>query len=112
MSVHFDKLKGITEKNQNEMSTNEALQKNRNYYLVRRPYITLLMTFGFSLSLVGFFAHRFVSVPEWWSALYWVIGLFGIVLMTTFLIIVIRNDRKLKITKEIIAQFKENRRKR
>lgn len=115
MSIHLEKLNNSNQRVQDDNARNLEILKHRDYYLSKRPFITLLMTFGFSLALAGFFAHMIVgldALPNWWPALYWVIGLFGILLMTAFLIIVIRNDRKLKITKEIIAEFKAKRRQR
>lgn len=113
MSIHLEKLNSSSQKVQDENAKNIEMEQNRNYYLRKRPLITLGMTFGFSLALAGFFAHMVLgldALPTWWPALYWIIGLFGIIVMTAFLIIVIRNDRKLKITKEVIANFRNKRR--
>lgn len=113
MSIHLDKLNSSNEKVLNDNEKNKQIEANRNYYLAKRPFLTLGMTFGFTSSMAGFFSQFLLGadkLPDWWPALWWLIGLLGLVIMATFLVIVIRNDRKLKVTKEVIQEFRQKRR--
>lgn len=86
--------------NIDEQEKAEALKKKQYRYLSsRRKQFTWVMSFGISIIVISLLLINKMSF--WWA-----LSSFGFVIMAVPLLAVIKYDRRLKITREVIKEYR------